>query len=56
MKSLARRISDGRMLRLIKAWMEMPVLEEDKTGGKRRRIALDKNGKERHKAARSPLC
>ena len=35
MKSLARRISDGRMLRLIKAWMEMPVLEEDKTGGKR---------------------
>lgn len=36
MKSLARRISDGRMLRLIKAWMEMPVVEEDKTGGKRR--------------------
>ncbi len=35
MKSLARRISDGRMLRLIKAWMEMPVVEEDKTGGKR---------------------
>ncbi len=36
MKSLARRISDGRMLRLIKAWLEMPVVEEDKTGGKRR--------------------
>ena len=36
MKSLARRISDGRMLRLIKAWMEMPVVEQDKTGGKRR--------------------
>ena len=35
MKSLARRISDGRMLSLIKAWMEMPVVEEDKTGGKR---------------------
>lgn len=35
MKSLARRISDGRMLRLIKSWMEMPVLEEDKAGGKR---------------------
>ena len=36
MKSLARRISDGRMLKLIKAWMEMPVVEEDKTGGNRR--------------------
>ena len=35
LKSLARRISDGRMLGLIKAWMEMPVVEEDRTGGKR---------------------
>ena len=36
MKSLARRISDGRMLGLIKAWLEMPVEEDDGEGGKRR--------------------
>ena len=29
MKSIARRVSDGRMLGLIKAWLEMPVMEED---------------------------
>ena len=27
MKSIARRVSDGRMLGLIKAWLEMPVEE-----------------------------
>ena len=36
LKSLARRISDGRMLGLIKAWLEMPVGEDDGKGGKRR--------------------
>ena len=36
MKSIARRISDGRMLGLIKAWLEMPVEEDDGKGGKRR--------------------
>ena len=36
MKSLARRISDGRMLGLIKAWLEMPVEADDGKGGKRR--------------------
>ena len=36
MKSFARRISDGRMLKLIKAWLEMPVEEDDGKGGKRR--------------------
>ena len=36
LKSLARRISDGRMLKLIKAWLEMPVEEDDGEGGKRR--------------------
>ena len=35
-KSIARRVSDGRMLRLIKAWLEMPVEEDDGEGGKRR--------------------
>ena len=36
LKSLARRISDGRMLGLIKAWLEIPVEEDDGKGGKRR--------------------
>jgi len=36
MKSFARRISDGRMLKLIKAWLETPVEEDDGEGGKRR--------------------
>ncbi len=36
MKSIARRASDGRMLGLIKAWLEMPVEEDDGKGGKRR--------------------
>ena len=34
MKSIARRVSDGRMLGLIKAWLEMPVEEDDGKGGK----------------------
>ena len=33
MKSVARRVSDGRMLGLIKGWLEMPVVEEDGEGG-----------------------
>ncbi len=36
MKSIARRVSDGRMLGLIKSWLVMPVVEEDEKGGKRR--------------------
>ena len=36
MKSVARRVSDGRMLGLIKAWLVMPVEEDDGKGGKRR--------------------
>ncbi|WP_419166164.1 reverse transcriptase domain-containing protein [Candidatus Palauibacter sp.] len=36
MKSIARRVSDGRMLGLVKAWLEMPVVEEDGKGGSRR--------------------
>ena len=35
-KSLARRVSDGRLLGLIKAWLEAPVEEDDGDGGKRR--------------------
>ena len=36
LKSVARRVSDGRMLGLIKAWLETPVEEDDGEGGKRR--------------------
>lgn len=36
MRSVARRVSDGAMLRLIKAWLEMPVEEEDDRGRKQR--------------------
>ena len=35
-QSVARRVSDGRLLGWIKAWLEMPVEEDDGTGGKRR--------------------
>ena len=36
LKSLARRVSDGRMLRLVKAWLEMAVEVDGGEGGKRR--------------------
>ena len=36
MKSVARRISDGRVLGLIKTWLETPVEEVDERGRKRR--------------------
>jgi len=36
MKSLSRRISDGRMLRLIKLWLETPVEETDAKGHRHR--------------------
>jgi group II intron reverse transcriptase/maturase len=32
-KSLARRISDGKVLHLLKAWLETPVVEKDKETG-----------------------
>ena len=46
MKSIARRVSDGRMLRLIKAWLVMPVVEYDGKGGTRRtgRARRDRKG------------
>jgi RNA-directed DNA polymerase len=36
MKSVSRRISDGRMLRLIKMWLETPVEETDAYGNRQR--------------------
>ncbi len=36
MRSVARRVSDGAMLHLIKMWLEMPVEEYDRRGRRRR--------------------
>ena len=36
MRSVARRVSDGRMLGWLKAWLEMAVEEDDGKGGRRR--------------------
>jgi RNA-directed DNA polymerase len=36
MKSVSRRISDGRILRLLKMWLETPVEETDDYGNRRR--------------------
>jgi len=35
MQSVRRRISDGRILKLIKMWLEAPVVEEDNDGTRR---------------------
>ena len=37
MKSIARRVSDGRLLGWVKAWLEMAAVEEDDGRGGRRR-------------------
>lgn len=36
LKSVARRVSDGRILRLIKQWLRVPVVEIDRRGRQRR--------------------
>jgi RNA-directed DNA polymerase len=45
MKSVARRVSDGAMLALIKAWLQMAVVEEDGNGGKRRTTVAKDSGR-----------
>lgn len=35
MKSIARRVSDGAMLALVKQWLKVPVAEEDEAGTRR---------------------
>ena len=45
MKSVSRRISDGRMLRLIKMWLETPVEETDDKGNRRRTTRNKDEGK-----------
>ena len=45
MKSAARRISDGRMLRLLKMWLEAPVEEIDDRGRHHRTTRNKDEGK-----------
>jgi len=45
MKSVARRVSDGALLALIKAWLEMAVEEDDGKGGKRRTTVARDSGR-----------
>jgi retron-type reverse transcriptase len=35
MRQVARRVSDGMILKLIKAWLRAPIAEEDECGGYR---------------------
>jgi RNA-directed DNA polymerase len=45
MKSVSRRISDGRILRLIKMWLEAPVETRDRRGRKERTTRNKDEGK-----------
>ena len=45
MKSLARRISDGALLALLKQWLQMPVEQSDGRGGRRRSNPARRRGR-----------
>lgn len=53
MKSVARRVSDGAVLRLIQQWLEMPVEETDRRG--RRRRTTDNKDRGRGTPQGSPI-
>ena len=57
MKSVSRRISDGRMLRLIKMWLEAPVEETDAKGNRHRTTRNKDQGMGTPaRVLRSPRC
>ena len=56
LQSIARRVSDGRMLGWIKMWLEMAVEEDDGKGGKRRTNRARKKGRAPLKVLRIPRC
>ena len=56
MKSVARRVSDGRMPGLVKAWLEMPTEEDDGEGGKRRTNRARRERKGTPQGAPVPPC
>ena len=56
MKSVSRRISDGRMLRLMKMWLETPVEETDARGTAIGRPGTRTKGKGVRKGLRSRHC
>ena len=45
MKSVSRRLSDGRLLALIKSWLEAPVEESGDRGDKRRTTRTKDEGR-----------
>jgi len=45
MKSVARRVSDGNLLQLIKQWLRMPIEEPDDHGHKQRRNPAKRTGR-----------
>ena len=56
LKSLARRISDGSLMRLLKQWLQMPVEESDGRGGKRRSNPARRQNGALRKGHRFPRC
>jgi group II intron reverse transcriptase/maturase len=55
MKCVARRVSDGAVLRLIQQWLEMPVEETDEQGRRRRTRVNKDSGRGTPQGARGPL-